>query len=401
MTERTIYTITPGPCLDLVLILPDDKLESGTMRVESTHLRPGGKGIDVSRAVKALGGKTVAIAALGSETGRSVLALVMQEGLEISEIPVSGQTRTNFIVKARSGDEYRMNTAVPAMAAHEVARFYERILETVEDDSFVTIGGSVPINFHHCWCERLVRILRESKRCRVALDTAVETTFSCLSYPHSRPDFIKPNFEEFHTLLRTAPGPLATDGLLPPGAKDEPKLKAMGTESYLEWLYTNPRENDKIAAHWTYLLKALETFYDAHERRVTPILSLGKEGALMMVEGQDGRPQIVHCYHKLPVHVVARVGAGDSLLGAFLLALSRRTPRDKALEFAVAAATVRVSMDEKAEQRQYIDRNLVDQKLLEGAVVTNVYQLPITDVVEPMFLQDRFSQFATLASKGA
>ena len=400
--DVSIFTITPGPCLDVVLHLKTDKIGPGTIRVVSVDQRPGGKGIDVSRAVKALGGKTVAIAALGPEIGKNVGALVMQEGLEISAVDVSGDTRTNYIFKTPNGDEYRFNNSVPAMDAREVARFYNHILDRVDDDSVVTIGGRAPSNFHNCWCERLIRVLRDEKRCKVALDVSAEVTRACLRNDYSRPDFIKPNLEEFHELLLSSPGQHDGDGLLPPGCASSARLESMGREAYLEWLFTSANGNDAIGGSWTHLLRAVAAFYDAHDRTVVPIISLGREGCLMAVEESASVVGIIHCYHPEPVRVVARVGAGDSLLGAYLLGCVRGSSLSKALEFAVSAATVRVSMQVQEEMQEYISRTVVEKKVNDHEITTDFYEVPVADATMPRFLQRRFNQLsATTIVRGA
>ena len=53
-----IITITLNPALDRTLRI-EHPLEVGKLnRSSSSHLEPGGKGINVSRAVKALGGNS-------------------------------------------------------------------------------------------------------------------------------------------------------------------------------------------------------------------------------------------------------------------------------------------------------------------------------------------------------
>jgi fructose-1-phosphate kinase PfkB-like protein len=386
--EATIFTITPSPCLDKVLHLDTDRLEPTTIRVKGIEDRPGGKGIDVSRAVKSLGGRTVAICPLGPPTGDEVEALVKEEGLDVSPVKVAGETRINTILVNAKGDEYRINTQAPALTPAEKAKFYNHIASTVRHDSYVTIGGSSPVGFRFNWSQAVIKNLRGEKRCTVALDTQAEVTMAALAVPETRPNYIKPNLREFHEFLLFAKLKRLQNGLLPPDETSHPKLDELGLEDFLEWKFTNP-SNPALVASWPSLLTAVGHFYEHYDRSVVPILSLGRMGTLTLHES-GARASILHCYHPGKVAVVARVGAGDSLLGAFLLGLGRKMdPRD-ALQFAVAAATVRVSMTVKEEQVSYINTDMVEGKVESNEVVVDEY--PLDQNLEcankhPMFLE--------------
>ena len=65
-----IITITLNPALDRTLRI-EHPLEVGKLnRSSSSHLEPGGKGINVSRAVKALGGNSIALGFTAGTNGR-------------------------------------------------------------------------------------------------------------------------------------------------------------------------------------------------------------------------------------------------------------------------------------------------------------------------------------------
>lgn len=383
-----IFTITASPCLDRVLHLSEDKVEPGTMRVLAQDERPGGKGIDVSRAVQALQGETIAIAPLGPETGEKVKALVRMEGLDISEVAIGRVTRTNFILVTPNGDEYRINTKAPAFEASEIARFFDHIFKTVKPRSYVTIGGSTPDGFTCSWCQTIIRELK-SKECHIALDTTAEVTKSCLAGRDSHPDIIKPNLIEFHDFLKFARLPGYNNGLLTDEDVHSRQFKKLGAEGFLEWKYTDPDGNPSLSANWRNLIDACAKFFEHYDAKVTPIVSLGRQGVLMADAG-NRQVEILHAYHPLPVKVIARVGAGDSLLGAFLLSLERKRTKPDALNFAVSAATVRVSMTVEQERLSYIDAELVDEKLNTGAIKQDKYFTPCT-ADEPAFLSGRMS----------
>ena len=76
-----IITVTLNPALDKTVVLPGFAVNT-VNRVESTRLDPGGKGINVSKSVQALGGKTLAIGVLGGGAGGYIKSALDVLGIE-------------------------------------------------------------------------------------------------------------------------------------------------------------------------------------------------------------------------------------------------------------------------------------------------------------------------------
>ena len=70
-----IATITLNPCLDQHITV-DGLVMDGTNRWSKLHRYAGGKGIDVSRAIHEMGGKTTAYGFIGGPVGRQVEILL-------------------------------------------------------------------------------------------------------------------------------------------------------------------------------------------------------------------------------------------------------------------------------------------------------------------------------------
>src|SRR5271157_2905904 len=103
----TIVTLTMNPALDIA---------TSTDRVEPTHkLRcteprydPGGGGINVARAVRALGGEADAIFPAGGAAGEMIRHLLDQEDVAYDVIAIDGFTRESLTVEERAtGDQFR------------------------------------------------------------------------------------------------------------------------------------------------------------------------------------------------------------------------------------------------------------------------------------------------------
>ena len=96
-----IYTVTLNPALDKTVEIPS--LTIGAVnRIVSMRTDPGGKGINVSKVIRKLGGKSVAVGILGGNTGRAILTALEEMGLTACFHFAEGETRTNMISMNRA-----------------------------------------------------------------------------------------------------------------------------------------------------------------------------------------------------------------------------------------------------------------------------------------------------------
>jgi 6-phosphofructokinase 2 len=78
------------------------------LRCAEPLLDPGGGGLNVSRAIKALGGDSLALVAIGGLTGDRLAGLIRAEGVTFLSILGPGETRQSLTVnEATTGKQYR------------------------------------------------------------------------------------------------------------------------------------------------------------------------------------------------------------------------------------------------------------------------------------------------------
>jgi len=83
-----ILTVTPNPSLDRTYEVPS--LDRGeVIRATGEQMDPGGKGVNVSRAVAAAGQRTLAVLPLGGAPGALVADLLDAQGIEVAPVPVA------------------------------------------------------------------------------------------------------------------------------------------------------------------------------------------------------------------------------------------------------------------------------------------------------------------------
>ena len=92
-----IATITLNPSLDRTITVHGLMVNESNRWTSLRHYA-GGKGIDVSRAIHEMGGRTTAYGFIGGHGGRALEILLDEEGVPFSFTPIEQETRTNFII---------------------------------------------------------------------------------------------------------------------------------------------------------------------------------------------------------------------------------------------------------------------------------------------------------------
>ena len=139
-----IATITLNPCLDRTIAVHGLKLDE-VNRWSSSRLYAGGKGIDVSRAIHEMHGRTMAYGFIGGPAGRAVEILLDEEGVPFSFTPIEQETRTNVIITdAKTSRQTRIDAPGPRISKRELERFYSKMQRVYPRPDLLMVGGSVP-----------------------------------------------------------------------------------------------------------------------------------------------------------------------------------------------------------------------------------------------------------------
>jgi 1-phosphofructokinase len=217
-----ILTVTPNPSLDRTYEVPS--LERGeVIRATGERMDPGGKGVNVSRAVAASGRRTVAVLPLGGAPGALVADLLHAQGIEVAPVPVAGATRSNIALAESDGVLTKINAPGPELSAAERELLLETVREQSREADWIVCCGSLPRGLAPSWYAALVA-RAHAAGVRIALDTSGPALLATL---RERPDVVKPNAEE----LAAAVGrPLATLG---DAVKAAEELREMGARAVL------------------------------------------------------------------------------------------------------------------------------------------------------------------------
>ncbi|KOT98960.1 phosphofructokinase [Streptomyces rimosus subsp. pseudoverticillatus] len=213
-----ILTVTPNPSLDRTYEIP--ALERGAvLRATADRIDPGGKGVNVSRAVAAAGHRTLAVLPLGGPAGAALGDLLAAEGIEVAGVPVAGQTRSNISAVEPDGTLTKINAAGPELSADESRALLETVRTRSAGADWIACCGSLPRGLAPSWYAELVAQVHQAGA-RIALDTSGPSLTAALA---ARPDVVKPNAEE---LAQAVGRPLRTVGDAVEAARDLRKLGA-------------------------------------------------------------------------------------------------------------------------------------------------------------------------------
>ena len=281
-----IYTVTLIPALDKTLTI--DGFAAGKVnRVKAVRLDPGGKGINVSKTVKALGGESVAMGILGGDTGTYIERALKAMGIACRFVRSNAETRTNIKINDPIAGTTTDINEPGGIDAHEAAQLLECLLSSVHSGDIVALAGKMDTNAVDVplWINEI-----QARGAKAFLDTEGEALKSGAS---AAPFLIKPNEYEFRYLT---------------GAKDADI-------------------DDLIASARSYAASSGIEFI---------ALSLGENGAALI---SGGKCLVAKA---LSVPVVSTVGAGDSMMAALCYAFDKGISFEDAARLAVASASAAV-----------------------------------------------------------
>ncbi|WP_030377384.1 MULTISPECIES: 1-phosphofructokinase [unclassified Streptomyces] len=217
-----ILTVTPNPSLDRTYEVPS--LDRGeVVRAVGERVDPGGKGVNVSRAVTAAGRRTVAVLPLGGAPGALVADLLDAQGIEVAPVPVAGATRSNVALAEADGVLTKINAPGPELTPAEQEALLDTVRRHAAGADWIACCGSLPRGLAPSWYADLVA-RAHAAGVRIALDTSGPALLQAL---RERPDVVKPNAEE---LAEAVGRPLATVG---DALKAAEELRGLGAGTVL------------------------------------------------------------------------------------------------------------------------------------------------------------------------
>lgn len=306
-----IITVTLNPALDKTVILPGFAVNT-VNRVSATRLDPGGKGINVSKVVKAMGGKTLVLGVLGGAAGGYIQASMDKMELPNDMVLTSEVTRTNIkIIDPLLQTNTDINEAGGPVSEETLEAVWHKLTHAIKPGDTVVFAGKNPPGMPDArlaeWVTRL-----HGMKVYTCVDTVGEPMRLAIE---AQPDIIKPNREELSEIM-----------------------------------------NRRLISEAEVLAASQELV----ERGVGLVTtSLGADGAFFVTRTQAFRG------YAPKVPVVSVVGAGDAMMAALTHYISAGCSLEETARrsIAVSAASVMCSGSEPPELDMILP--LIDQVRLE------------------------------------
>jgi len=191
-----IVTVTLNPSLDRTLVV-DELVPGAVLRTSTPTLEPGGKGVNVSRALSANAIASIAVLPIGGGEGTELRRLLDDAGVHAQFVPVSGRTRSNITIAQADGTVTKLNEPGFPLAADDLETLTRVLRTIVHAGDWVVISGSVPPDFGAHQFEALITALTALDVC-IAIDTSGDALVASLA---ARPRLIKPNRDELAELV--------------------------------------------------------------------------------------------------------------------------------------------------------------------------------------------------------
>jgi len=285
--QKKVITLTINPTVDKSSSV-DNVASEIKLRCDPPTFDPGGGGINVSRAIKKLGGDSTAIFTSGGGTGQMLQELLDAEGISQRPVPIQGMTRENLtIFEKLTTLQYRFGMPGPELTDEEIDACVKATFEQHAD--YIVASGSLTPGMPNDFYARLAQ-QAEAVSGRLIVDTS-GAALEALANQHVF--LLKPNIRELEILT---------------GEEFRGDLRVQSVAQQLI--------RDGLAE--------------------VLVISMGAGGAAFVTadDYMQLRPPVV------PIR--SKVGAGDSMVGGIVLGLAQGRDLLDAVRYGVAAGSAAV-----------------------------------------------------------
>jgi 1-phosphofructokinase family hexose kinase len=285
-----IYTLTLNPAVDRELTVPAMEFDS-VLRASESRVDFGGKGFNVSRLLKGMEESSIAVGFLGGNAGELLQKGLRSLGIGTDFVWVAGETRTNVSIVTQSHDHYiKVNEKGPLVDAAKQQELLDKIDSLAKRGDWWVLAGSMPPGVADDFYARIVNVLNKHEAHAILDTTGESLRLGCAEKPY----LVKPNAEEAHALTGL---PMDTPAEIAAAAAE---IRKMGAQNV--------------------------------------VVSMGKSGALLQT------PKETWLTHSPKIQEKNPIGAGDSMVGGLVWALTQGIALKESLGWGVASGAATASL---------------------------------------------------------
>lgn len=308
-----ILTVTLNPALDIAT--ETERVVAGSkLRCTQPRENAGGGGVNISRAIHYLGGRSQALVALGGFNGQRLQADLAAEQIDIIAFDSGGETRQSFAVTDNTHQQFRFVLPGPEWTPPVIEQALQAIDQALKPNSLLVMSGSFPPGVSEQFIRELQNVTQD-KRAKLMVDTSGEVLSHLLTPPVN-----------------------------------------------LDILRMDKAESEMLSG------RALASHADAADFAQS-LVDAGVANMVIMARGKQGNCLVTKdkkLFASCSVNtVVSAIGAGDSFVGGFVMALAKGKTTEEALLFGTASASAAV----QTKATELCNRSLVE-KMLPKSVLT-------------------------------
>ncbi|BBY85373.1 1-phosphofructokinase [Mycolicibacterium tokaiense] len=204
-----IVTVTPNPSVDRTVSLPTALTRGAVHRITTVSSEPGGKGVNVARALTQAG--LDALAVLPAPPSDPFVTALAAAGVPFATVPVAAPVRTNLAITETDGTTTKLNEPGATLDAAALTALTDTVVHRAAGADWVVLSGSLPPGAPDDWYADVVSALR-SVGCRVAVDTSDAPLLALAGrFGDAAPDLVKPNSDELASLAGRSAAELEDD----------------------------------------------------------------------------------------------------------------------------------------------------------------------------------------------
>jgi 1-phosphofructokinase/tagatose 6-phosphate kinase len=192
-----IITVTLNTAIDKTLEVPNFRIGRRHRSVDQTTM-PGGKGVNVARAIKRLGRPVIATGFAGGATGTRIVEALTAESVLTDFIRIGEESRTNTaVLDPTTGIQTEINERGPAVTEREMELFRDKLLYLAQGADICVFAGSLPRQVDVDVYGSLIKEVR-----KLGVTTVVDTDGEPLRHAvRAEPDVVSPNVIEAEELV--------------------------------------------------------------------------------------------------------------------------------------------------------------------------------------------------------
>jgi 1-phosphofructokinase family hexose kinase len=285
-----IYTLTLNPAVDRELIVSELQYDT-VLRASESRIDFGGKGFNVSRLLKGLGAESTAVGFLGGKAGEILHDGLLSLGIGTDFVWVNGETRTNIGIVTQSGGHYlKVNEKGPLVDENSQQELIEKIDALARAGDLWVLAGSLPPGCDGDIYARIIQVLNHHGAKTFLDTTGAALRLGCAEKPY----LVKPNAEEAGVLTGLPVNTIAEI------ASVAARIRELGAQNV--------------------------------------VISMGKDGALLESKDETWLVRGPEIKEKNPI------GAGDSMVGGMVWALTQGKSLKEAARWGVASGAATASL---------------------------------------------------------